>query len=133
MNGENRSGMTVAEALADKAAELKATIEWARTRLDRAAALVALATEPDHPNGRPEAVWSVADALSTADRICEGVWNALQEGDEDPSGVVFLATRALEMFGEQSTEAGMDRWNDDHVRRMTVGELRKVIEAPATA
>lgn len=124
--------MTVDEALAAQAAELKAKIAWARNRLDRAASIVALVTEPDDPNGSAWSVWYRADALALAEALQEDVWNRLGEGDYFP--LAAHLHHALDRHMSALSEAEGNRWEEDVVRRMTVAELAAALkEEPAAA
>jgi len=127
--------MTVAEALASRATELKTLLDWARTRLERIASLVALATEPRRPDGEPDLAQRRANALSMAEALCENVGNGLKEDPEPRPGITFLVDQAFEAFMDPATGEDPDRWAPEKLEHMTVGELAQAfkVEDAATA
>jgi hypothetical protein len=132
MDATDRSGMMIPEALADRAAELAALIDWAQARLARARGLAALATEPARPGGKPFLYRSAA-ALDLAGELLMEVGD--QAGDAksphvgEGEDVESLALRAQQAEGA----ARGDEWTLDRVVRMTVADLAEALGAVATA
>lgn len=127
MDPQKYENMTVGEALTSRAGELKVLLEWARTRLDRAASLVALATEPDWPHGGPDSPHERADELRMASRLCQDVTAVF--GEQTEPSVTFLVERAFEAEMDALGEEEVDRWNPDRVEGMTVRELAGALDA----
>jgi hypothetical protein len=121
--------MTVAEALSTRAGELKGLLDWARTRLDRVASLVALAIEPERPGGEPDRPDVRAGALEMAAYFCDGVRSELELGNSPMDSLAPLLKRAFDAEMDALGEEDVHRWDPDRVARMTVGELAKALEA----
>jgi hypothetical protein len=118
-------GLTVAQALATRAARLKAVLDWARVRLDRAAALAEFTTEPSRPEGAIELHLS-AEALSLAELATSDIREAI--GDyreaEAPPDITALIEFAFGRWGNALTEEEMELWEMDAVADLTVAELK---------
>jgi len=127
--------MTVPEALTARAAELKELLDWARTRLERAASLVALATEPRRPDGQMDFAVRRAEALSMVEALCESIGSGLKEDPEPRPGITFLVDRAFDANMDATTREDADRWAPEKLEHMTVGELAQAfkVEDAATA
>ena len=118
----HKDGVTVADALADRASELMALIAWATTRLERARDLADLGkglarladTDP----------YGSAGALDLAGRLVAAVG---EETAENPVGVETLTLQAKAVM----LSAGAGDWNPAHVAGMTVAELAAALPAPA--
>jgi len=122
--------LIVAEALAQRAACVKRVADWARTRLDRAAALANLATEPGRPD-EPPFLRDSADALLLAERLLEDVNDLLDRAEEcgEVPDLLCLLEQAFDREKHAVPEsagalAGGNVWRPDYVARLTVGELR---------
>ena len=132
MDATDRSGMTIPEALADRAAELTALIDWAQARLGRARDLAVLATEPARPGGKPFLYRSAA-ALDLAGELLMEVGD--QTGDAklphigEGEDVELLALRVQ----QADLSAAGDDWTLDRVAGMTVADLAVALEVAATA
>jgi hypothetical protein len=124
--------MTMPEALADRAAELTALIDWAQARLARARGLVALATEPARPGGTPDLYGSAA-ALDLAGELLMAVSDETH-GAKSPHVCEGDDVEALALQAQQADlSATGDDWTRDRVVRMTVAELAAALGAVATA
>ena len=118
-------GLTVAEALATRAARLKEVLDWARTRLDRADALANLATEPGRPEG-PLFIHDSARALGLAEGAVDDVFTVLGEERETHGlpDLLALVGQAFDRVMDALPGADVEAWESDVVARLTVGELR---------
>jgi hypothetical protein len=127
--------MTVSEALTTTAKQLKELVDWARTRLERAASLVALATEPRRPDGQMDFAVRRAEALSMVEALCESIGSGLKEDPEPAPGITFLVGRAFDANMDATTREDADRWASEKLEHMTVGELAQAfkVEDAATA
>jgi hypothetical protein len=128
MDPQKYENMTVAEALTSKERELKALVDWARTRLERVASLVALSMEPDEPDGDPEAPHIRAQALGMASYLCVGLCSAF-EAEECRPDFTTSVERTLDARMDALSQEELDRWDPDRVARMTVGELVAALQA----
>lgn len=134
-NAETRSnsGMTVAEALADRAAELRVLIDWAAVRLDRARSLVALATEPARPGDTPDLYGSAA-ALDLAGELLMDVGEEAKDAKspyaDERADVETMALQAQEAL---LSTMPADDWEPEHVAGMTVAALTAALKAETAA
>ena len=132
MNATDRSGMTVPEALADRAAELTALIDWAQARLARARGLAALATEPARPGGAPDMYGSAA-VLDLAGELLVVVGDEAKSAKSARAGErADVETMLLEAQQADLCAAG-DDWTPDRVAGMTVADLAAALGATAMA
>jgi tagatose-1,6-bisphosphate aldolase non-catalytic subunit AgaZ/GatZ len=115
---------TVSDALADRARRLQELLDWARTRLDRAAALALLATEPPRPGGEPN-IHQAADTLGLAENAADDVWTVLGEYREARTlpDLLALVEGTLDHAGAAMTDAEFDTWDPEAVAGLTVAEL----------
>jgi hypothetical protein len=129
MDPQKYDNMTVAEALTARAGELKELVDWARTRLDRAASLVALAMEPDRPGGEPDTPHVRAEVLELAAYFCDGLRSGLEEAGSPMTNLASLLKRAFDNEMDALGEEEVNDWDADRVARMTVGELAQALDA----
>jgi hypothetical protein len=103
-------------------------IDWARARLDRAASLAALVTEPDDPDGGMALAHHRADTLFLAWNVCARVRTVMENAEPDAPSLTYLVGRAMEAWADAPNREVMDLWDAQVVGRMTVGELRAALK-----
>jgi len=129
-----RSSLTVREGLAERAVRVKGLLDWARTRLDRAAALAAFAGEPTRPVGEPD-ILQAANVLCLAESAADDVYAALEEYRDALTlpDLLGLVEQAFDREMAAETDAEVDAWEPDAVANLPVAELAARLSRTAGA
>jgi len=130
-----KRNLTVREALVERGGELKELIAWARGRLDKAAATIDLAVNPDWPDGSSLPDLHVAsDALFLAETVAEDVTQALAQyaATQGRPDLLALVGQAFNRLMD-SAGAEMEAWEMTEVEALPVAELMAMLDAAEAA
>jgi len=141
---EKSDTRTVAEAVAARAEELNHLFNWARRRIDQAAALVAAATEPYRPDTDEFLLLYAVEAIDLAENIADDLADPLGDASSG-SAVCGMVEKAKVLWAKIAESKGdLSVWdpdgdsNIDGIRGWTVEKLAECLaekhdKTPVTA